>query len=44
MIVLKGVFNKIEFEENTEKKGEIERFPEIPRYTPLEAPAASQNE
>ncbi len=31
LIIKKGVFNKIEFEENTEKKGEIERFPEIPR-------------
>ncbi len=38
MIIKKGVYNKIEFEENTEKKGEIERFPEIPRYEPVAAP------
>lgn len=31
MIIKKGVFNKVEFEENTEKKGEIDRFPDIHR-------------
>lgn len=30
MIIKKGVYNKIEFVENTEKVGEIERFPDIP--------------